>query len=54
MTVLPGPVRQIGYLITDLDRAVNGWLELGNRLRGPKGVLLRNFGYLLGLVAGTQ
>ena len=29
MTVLPGPVRQIGYIVTDLDRAMNGWLELG-------------------------
>jgi Glyoxalase/Bleomycin resistance protein/Dioxygenase superfamily len=29
MTVLPGPVRQIGYVVTDLDRAINGWLELG-------------------------
>jgi catechol 2,3-dioxygenase-like lactoylglutathione lyase family enzyme len=29
MTVLPGPVRQIGYVVTDLDRSINGWLELG-------------------------
>ncbi len=29
MTVLPGPIRQIGYVVTDLDRAIAGWLELG-------------------------
>lgn len=29
MTVLPSPVRQIGYVVTDLDNAINGWLELG-------------------------
>ena len=29
MTVLPGPVRQIGYVVTDLDQAIAGWLELG-------------------------
>ena len=29
MRVLPGPVRQIGYVVTDLDRAIDGWLELG-------------------------
>jgi catechol 2,3-dioxygenase-like lactoylglutathione lyase family enzyme len=29
MTVLPGPIRQIGYVVTDLDRAISGWLELG-------------------------
>jgi hypothetical protein len=29
MTVLPGPVRQIGYVVTDLDRAIAGWLALG-------------------------
>ncbi|ODQ95968.1 VOC family protein [Mycolicibacterium holsaticum] len=29
MTVLPGPVRQIGYVVTDLDRALASWLELG-------------------------
>ena len=29
MTVLPGPMRQIGYVVTDLDRAIDGWLELG-------------------------
>lgn len=29
MTELPGPVRQIGYVVTDLDRALASWLELG-------------------------
>ena len=29
MSVLPGPVRQIGYVDTDLDQAIAGWLELG-------------------------
>ena len=29
MTVLPGPIRQIGYVVTDLDRAIASWLELG-------------------------
>ncbi len=29
MRVLPGPVRQIGYVVTDLDRAIDGWLALG-------------------------
>jgi catechol 2,3-dioxygenase-like lactoylglutathione lyase family enzyme len=29
MTVLPGPVRQVGYVVDDLDRAIAGWLELG-------------------------
>lgn len=29
MSVLPGPVRQIGYVTDDLDRAMAGWLELG-------------------------
>ncbi len=29
MTVLPGPIRQIGYVVTDLDRAIARWLELG-------------------------
>ena len=29
MTVVPGPVRQIGYVVTDLDQAMTGWLELG-------------------------
>ncbi|OBA98492.1 glyoxalase [Mycobacteriaceae bacterium 1482268.1] len=29
MTVLPGPIRQIGYVVTDLDQAMAGWVELG-------------------------
>ncbi len=29
MTPLPGPVRQIGYVVSDLDRALAGWVELG-------------------------
>jgi catechol 2,3-dioxygenase-like lactoylglutathione lyase family enzyme len=29
MTVLTGPIRQIGYVVTDLDRALAGWIELG-------------------------
>jgi hypothetical protein len=29
MSVLPGPIRQIGYVVTDLDRAIAGWSELG-------------------------
>jgi hypothetical protein len=29
MTILPGPIRQIGYVVTDLDQAMAGWLELG-------------------------
>ncbi|HKO33418.1 MAG TPA: VOC family protein [Candidatus Limnocylindria bacterium] len=28
-TVLPGPVRQIGYVVRDLDAAVAHWLKLG-------------------------
>lgn len=29
MSVLPGPVRQMGYVVTDLDQAIAGWLALG-------------------------
>jgi glyoxalase/bleomycin resistance protein/dioxygenase superfamily protein len=29
MSVLPGPIRQIGYVVTDLDRALASWIELG-------------------------
>src|ERR1700752_5397492 len=29
MSVLPGPIRQIGYVVTDLDQAVSNWVELG-------------------------
>lgn len=28
-TVLPGPVRQIGYVVHDFDEALAGWVELG-------------------------
>jgi len=26
---LPGPIRQIGYVVTDLDQALASWVELG-------------------------
>jgi catechol 2,3-dioxygenase-like lactoylglutathione lyase family enzyme len=29
MSVLPGPIRQIGYVVTDLDKAMQSWVELG-------------------------
>jgi catechol 2,3-dioxygenase-like lactoylglutathione lyase family enzyme len=29
MRVLPGPIRQIGYVVTDLDAALASWVELG-------------------------
>lgn len=29
MSILPGRIRQIGYVVTDIDRAIAGWLELG-------------------------
>jgi hypothetical protein len=29
VTVLPGPIRQIGYIVTDLDGAIATWLDLG-------------------------
>ncbi|MDT5014451.1 MAG: hypothetical protein QOD39_611 [Mycobacterium sp.] len=29
MTVLPGPIRQIGYVVNDLDVAIAGWLQIG-------------------------
>jgi hypothetical protein len=29
MSVLPGPIRQIGYVVTDLDSALASWIELG-------------------------
>jgi len=29
MSVLPGPIRQIGYVVTDLDKALASWAELG-------------------------
>ena len=25
----PGPIRQIGYVVTDLDQALANWVELG-------------------------
>lgn len=27
--LLPGPIRQIGYVVTDLDEALASWIELG-------------------------
>lgn len=29
MTVLPGRIRQIGYVVNDLDPAIASWIELG-------------------------
>ena len=29
MTTLPGPIRQIGYVVTDLDQALASWVDLG-------------------------
>jgi hypothetical protein len=29
MSVLPRPIRQIGYVVTDLDGAIQSWIELG-------------------------
>ena len=29
MTILPGQIRQIGYVVTDLDRAIAKWVDLG-------------------------
>jgi hypothetical protein len=29
MSVLPGPIRQIGYVVTDLDAALASWVQLG-------------------------
>jgi hypothetical protein len=29
LSPLPGPIRQIGYVVTDLDKALAGWVELG-------------------------
>jgi hypothetical protein len=29
VSVLPGPIRQIGYVVTDLDQALANWVELG-------------------------
>lgn len=27
--ILPGPVRQIGYVVTDLDAVIEGWVAMG-------------------------
>ena len=29
MSVLPGAIRQIGYIVTDLDQAMQSWLGIG-------------------------
>ncbi len=29
MRPLPGPIRQIGYVVRDFDQALATWLELG-------------------------
>ena len=29
VVILPGPIRQIGYVVTDLDRALHSWVGLG-------------------------
>jgi hypothetical protein len=29
MSVLPGPIRQIGYVVADLDGAIQSWIQLG-------------------------
>ena len=29
MSILPGPIRQIGYVVPDLDQALAGWVALG-------------------------
>jgi hypothetical protein len=29
VTVLPGPIRQIGYVVSDLERAMQSWVGLG-------------------------
>jgi hypothetical protein len=29
MRILPGSIRQIGYVVTDLDRAMQSWIDLG-------------------------
>jgi hypothetical protein len=29
VSVLPGPIRQIGYVVTDLEQAMQSWVELG-------------------------
>jgi hypothetical protein len=29
MTVLPGPIRQVGYIVADIDAAIESWVNLG-------------------------
>jgi hypothetical protein len=29
MSILPGPIRQIGYIVVDLDAALTPWIDLG-------------------------
>jgi len=29
MSILPGPIRQIGYVVTDLEKALASWVEMG-------------------------
>ncbi len=29
MSVLPGPIRQVGYVVADLDAALSSWVNLG-------------------------
>jgi catechol 2,3-dioxygenase-like lactoylglutathione lyase family enzyme len=29
MTILPGPIRQVGYIVNDLDAALASWVALG-------------------------
>ncbi|MCV7281146.1 VOC family protein [Mycolicibacterium flavescens] len=29
MTTLPGPIRQVGYVVTDIDCAIEAWLAIG-------------------------
>jgi hypothetical protein len=29
VSVFPGPIRQIGYVVTDLDSALRSWIDLG-------------------------
>ena len=29
MSVLPGPIRQVGYVVDDIDQAMQSWIDLG-------------------------
>jgi Glyoxalase/Bleomycin resistance protein/Dioxygenase superfamily len=29
VSILPGPIRQIGYVVTDLDGAMQSWIDMG-------------------------